>query len=82
MYYIRYLLYLWFTIQFQDKLMVKMVVKRDSESSAEELEGLSHTQRIIWRILIQSAFCVTLLYFSRSLTRKVDTKSQNRLNIA
>jgi hypothetical protein len=58
------------------------------------VRGSSPLQGIIWRMLIQSAFPVevfqkfapgALLYLLRSLAislRKVDSKSQNRLNIA
>ena len=72
----------------------EMVDTRDSKSRAEERGGSSPLQGIIWRMLIQRAFPVevfrksgpgALLYLLRSLTislRKVDSKSQNRLNIA
>ena len=71
----------------------EMVDTRDSKSRAEERGGSSPLQGIIWRMLIQWAFPVevfrksgpgALLYLLRSLTislRKVDSKSQNRLNI-
>ena len=71
----------------------EMVDTRDSKSRAEERGGSSPLQGIIWRMLIQSAFPVevfrksapgALLYLLRYLTislRKVDSKSQNRLNI-
>ena len=72
----------------------EMVDTRDSKSRAKERGGSSPLQGIIRRMLIEWAFPVevfrksapgALLYLLRSLTislRKVDSKSQNRLNIA